>query len=577
MKALKVILVVFAALVILVTAGVLVFLKTFNVNSYLPQITQQVSKAVGRDLKVGGAELGVSLANGIRLEVKDISLADDPRFSDKPFFAVSRIEIGVNPGALFFERKVQMTGIVIDSPRIVMIRAKDGTINVQTMGAQVPAKGPDNQAAAIPALLVNDIKIVNGSFTYIDQGSTPALALTLARIDVHVSDLSLVSPFQVSLKASLFSAQQNVTLDARVDPDLLKQAVRIKDLNIGVDLALIDAAKLEDQLPMLKPLALKKTAGLFKIDVPEAEAGAKGLATLKTQASLEKGLLLVGLVPVPAENITLNADISEKQVSIKTLTATVADGVIRGNALIVDYLSLPVVTGSVSTEGVNINKIAVAFSSPLGAKGILSGDGNVRFSGSTPEAIVSSLSGETKADIKDAVIENMNFLSASLGKIPMLPGLLDSIMPDLSQATQDDIRQGSTHFQTVHAQGHLVKGGFQLDAADATTQDLAVHAQGAFDFVSGFDIKVDVRLTPDLSGRLALRVKALAGLKDEEGRIYIPLNVKGPVAKPKVIPDIEYLAKKMIVAQGGEQLQQILGSPDASQAVNAIFDLFKKK
>ncbi len=577
MKALKVILVVFAALVILVTAGVLVFLKTFNVNSYLPQITQQVSKAVGRDLKVGGAELGVSLANGIRLEVKDISLADDPRFSDKPFFAVSRIEIGVNPGALFFERKVQMTGIVIDSPRIVMIRAKDGTINVQTMGAQVPAKGPDNQAAAIPALLVNDIKIVNGSFTYIDQGSTPALALTLARIDVHVSDLSLVSPFQVSLKASLFSAQQNVTLDARVDPDLLKQAVRIKDLNIGVDLALIDAAKLEDQLPMLKPLALKKTAGLFKIDVPEAEAGAKGLATLKAQASLEKGLLLVGLVPVPAENITLNADISEKQVSIKTLTATVADGVIRGNALIVDYLSLPVVTGSVSTEGVNINKIAVAFSSPLGAKGILSGDGNVRFSGTTPEAIVSSLSGETKADIKDAVIENMNFLSASLGKIPMLPGLLDSIMPDLSQATQDDIRQGSTHFQTVHAQGHLVKGGFQLDAADATTQDLAVHAQGAFDFVSGFDIKVDVRLTPDLSGRLALRVKALAGLKDEEGRIYIPLNVKGPVAKPKVIPDIEYLAKKMIVAQGGEQLQQILGSPDASQAVNAIFDLFKKK
>ncbi len=577
MKVLKVILVVFTALVILAIVGVFVFLKTFNVNGYLPQITQQVSKAVGRDLKVGGAELGVSWTNGIRLEVKDISLADDPKFSDKPFFAVSRIEIGVNPGALFLDRKVQVTGVVVDSPRVIVIRAKDGTINALTMGGQAQANGRDNAAGGIPALFVNDIKVVNGSFTFIDQGNSPILAFTLDRIDVHMSDLSLVSPFTVSLKAALFSASQNVALDARLELNLLKQVVHIKGLKIGVDLATIDPAKLEGQLPMLKPLVLKKTAGLFKIDGAEVEAGAQGLATLKAQALLEKGLVSSGLLPLPVENIGLTADINEKQIDIKAVTATIADGVVRGNALIVDYLSSPIIAGTVSAEGVNINKVAAAFNSPLGVRGILSGDGNVKLSGKSPEDIISSLHGETKVDVKDAVIENMNFLAAGLGKIPMLPGLLDSIMPDLSQATQDDIHQGRTHFETVHAQGHLVSGGFQIDAADATTQDIAVHAQGALDFASGFDIKVDLRLTPDLSVRLAQRVKALAGLKDEEGRIYIPLSINGPLAKPKVMPDVEYLAKKMLVAQGGEQLQQILGTPEASQAVNAIFDLFKKK
>lgn len=577
MKVLKVVLIVFGVLVVLVTGGAIIFLKTFNVNSYLPQVTQQVSRSIGRDLKIAGAELGFSLARGIRLQVRDITLADDPVFSDKPFFSVNRIEIGVNLGSLFLDRKFEMTGIVIDSPKVSVIRSKDGAINVQSMGGKASPNGSENPAVAIPAFLVKDIRVVNGCFTYIDQGSSPTLTLTMERVDVHAGSFSLVDPFMVSLKAALFSAEQNVTVDVRVASDLLKRSVHLSGLRAEVDLSLIDPARLEGQVQALRPFAFKRTAGLFRIDIPEVEAGAKGLEAFKAQALLENGLVLSGLIPLPVENIMFTADITERQIDIKTLTMSFADGVLRGNALVVDYNYMPVVAGAVKAAGVNISKIAAAFNAPLGARGILSGDGNLKFSGTSSEDIFSSFAGEIRADVKDAVIENMDLLSAGLGKIPLLPGLVDSLMPEFSKVTQEDIRQGSMRFETVHAQGRFVRGIFQLDAADATNQDFAVHALGAVDLVSGLDIKVDLRLTPELSERLILRAKALAGLKDEDGRIYFPLDVRGALGQPRVAADLEYLAKKMIVAQGGDQLQQILGTPDAAQAVDAIFDLFKKK
>jgi len=66
-------------------------------------------------------------------------------------------------------------------------------------------------------------------------------------------------------------------------------------------------------------------------------------------------------------------------------------------------------------------------------------------------------------------------------------------------------------------------------------------------------------------------------LRDEQSRIYMPLSISGTLLKPRFIPDVDYLTRKIIASQGSEQLKQVLGTPEASQAVNAVLDLFKKK
>ena len=64
MKVLKNILVGFLVLIVLLVGGVVVFLKTFDMNKYVPQITQQVVQTIGRDLKIGHAALALSWRQG---------------------------------------------------------------------------------------------------------------------------------------------------------------------------------------------------------------------------------------------------------------------------------------------------------------------------------------------------------------------------------------------------------------------------------------------------------------------------------------------------------------------------------
>jgi uncharacterized protein involved in outer membrane biogenesis len=584
MKVLKIILVVFAVVVVLVTAGLYIFLKTFDVNKFLPQITAQATQAIGRDLKIGRAELGFSFLNGIGLQVRDIVMADDPKFSDKPFLTVEKVDVGLNVGALILQQKIQLARVVVVSPQVVIIRSKEGLINAATIGPKSPASSvpssqtPSNPAAGIPALLVNDIQVTGARVMYVDEMFAPRLAIQVERIDVNVRDFSFARPFGVTVKAALFSADQDVAINSQVALDLSKQAADIRQMNVQVELAKFDAVRMENELPMLKPLSLKKLEGVFSLSLADMQVSAQGLAGLKGEAVLNKGLVLSSLFPIPVESIQVQAVLDEKMIHVKAFSYMLAEGTDHGTALVSDYLTNPSVTATFDAQAINIKKLAEGYKSPISMSGLISATGDLKFSGKSPEEIFSSLSGHVKGELKNGVLENVNLIALGLGNIPMLPGLLDSVMADLPAETQDEVKKGMTRFETCKAQANIVNGVLQLDAADITTRDLSVHATGTVKLVESLSIKADIRMDKDLSARLESRVKELVYLNDSDGKIYLPMTLTGPVVKPVFIPDVEYLTKKLVMAAGGEKLQKALGgSPAAAEAVGAIFDLFKKK
>jgi uncharacterized protein involved in outer membrane biogenesis len=287
---------------------------------------------------------------------------------------------------------------------------------------------------------------------------------------------------------------------------------------------------------------------------------------------------LSALFPIPIEDIQLQADLDEKKINVKTFSYTLAEGADHGSALVSDYLTDPSVTVSFDAKAINVKKLAEGYKAPVSLSGFISVAGNLKFSGRSPEAIFSSLSGNVKGELKDGVLENINLIALGLGNIPMLPGLLDSVIGDLPVETQDEVKKGITRFETCKAEAHLVNGLMTFDTADIITRDLAVHATGTVRLVQDLSIKADIRIEKQLSARLVEKVKELAYLEDEEGRIYLPMTLSGLVLKPVMTPDIDYLTQKLILAAGGEQLQKVLGgSPAAAEAVGAIFDLFRKK
>src|SRR5436305_14445732 len=81
----------------LIGAAVLVLLLLslplfINANSFRPQIEERLSAALGRKVQVG--DLGLSIFSG-SVSAANLTVADDPKFSSKPFLTAKSLRVGV--------------------------------------------------------------------------------------------------------------------------------------------------------------------------------------------------------------------------------------------------------------------------------------------------------------------------------------------------------------------------------------------------------------------------------------------------------------------------------------------------
>ena len=186
-----------AAAVLLVV--ILVLVPFFvNADTFRPTIQSELSSALGRKVTLG--HISLSLLTG-SLVAKDISIADDSAFSTSPFLKASELRIGVKLGQLIFHHSLQITDFTVDSPSIQLIHAANGTWNFSSLGSS--ASKPQTQAqqaGALPALTVNELKIENGSA---QLSSLPAAGnpFKCSNVNLTVNQFSLGRqfPFELSL------------------------------------------------------------------------------------------------------------------------------------------------------------------------------------------------------------------------------------------------------------------------------------------------------------------------------------------------------------------------------------------
>src|SRR5215471_1898695 len=95
---------------LLIAAGVVVALivilavilpALIDVDKYRGQVETEASKALGRQVKVGKVSLAI-FSGGV--SASDLSIADDPAFSDKPFVTAKELGVGVELMPLIFSK-----------------------------------------------------------------------------------------------------------------------------------------------------------------------------------------------------------------------------------------------------------------------------------------------------------------------------------------------------------------------------------------------------------------------------------------------------------------------------------------
>jgi AsmA protein len=191
----KIIAIVVAVLIVLIVA--IPFL--INVNNYRPQIESSLSSALGRPVKVGN--LSLSILSG-SVQADQLSIADDPKFSNSPFVQAKSLKVGVELMPLIFGKQLNITHLTIEHPEIALLRDRNGVWNFSSIGNQSGNQSASKSSSSPANVSVAKLDITDGTFTL---GSTTGKRKPVVydKVDVSVRNFSFTSSFPVVASAQL--------------------------------------------------------------------------------------------------------------------------------------------------------------------------------------------------------------------------------------------------------------------------------------------------------------------------------------------------------------------------------------
>ncbi len=555
MKILKFILFAFLALIILAFLGVFIFIKTFDVNKYLPQITQQIGNTINRKVSIGHAELGFDLIKGLSLQLKDMTISDDPQFSSRNFLELQTAYVGLDVMAMVQKRQIDVTRVVLTSPKISVVRLQNGTLNVQTMtppASQPSDPGAANTSAAsrpaspsamaLPAIFIKSIAVEGAQVSFEDQNAQMPLHLTISDGVITIDNFSLHEPFDFRVSVNAWGQKQNnITISGHCSLDLAKTSAHISAFQIKTDLSQWDWNKVKAITPALSSLPIAQDLkGDITIDIPQLNASAKGLDELSLQ-----------------------------------ITSHVAEGTLDAKADIHGLSVLPSYTFELQTKSVKLEELIDQSKVPVELKG----QADIQFSGSgesfDPQVMLQNIKGEGQMSLKNGEVDKLNILKTILDKLNFIPGLggllQNAVETSLPSNIKSELDTDTTVLDKAQGKIKVENKTISIQDADVESKLFSITAQGTVDFDLNTDVDVKTYLAQDLSAALTKAAKPLQGLLDEQSRIYIPGKVSGKVPSVNYKPQMDYITKKTAIAEGSQQLQKLLSkNPGVGNILNAV-------
>ena len=533
--ALKVIGIVVAVLI--VAAIALPFLV--NVNSFRPQIESNLSSALGRPVKVGN--LSLSILSG-SVGADQLSIADDPKFSQAPFIQAKSLKVGVELLPLLFSKQLNVTHLLIDQPEITLLRNREGVWNFSSLGSG--SKAPDQPAAksagAPGNLTVAKLELKDGKLSV---GSVPAKRKPVVydKVDITVRNFSFASAFPVTVSASLpgggslkldGTAGPIAATDASLTPLQAKLNINKLDLSqsglVDPELGIAGSADLDGTLNsdghVAKASGTLKTTSL-KVVPKGSPAGVPVQVVFAVEHDLkqESGKLQQGDISIgkALAKLTGTYDMKGETTSVRTQ--------LNGQALPVDDLeaALPAV-GVVLPSGSRLK--GGTLSLDLDSAGPL-------------DRLVTT--GSVK--LNNAELSGFN-LGSKLSAISALSG----------KQTGND-----TSIQNLSSDVRVAPDGTRLDKISLVVPALgAVTGAGTISPAGALDFKMSANVSGGAVGGLT-QIAGMGG----KGSGGIPFTIQGTTSNPSFMPDIKGMA--------GSQLKGLMGGEKSP--LGGLTGLFGKK
>ncbi len=243
-KLIRAVLVVVGVIVVLVIA--VAIYAVLNLNGIIQKqrglILTKASNAIGR--KVDVQDIHASLGWGVIADLRGVTIADDPSFSQAPFVQAADVYARVALMPLL-SRRVEVEQILLKQPVVHIIRNQRGDLNVSTIGktsptgavvapmpsvpsatgtaplkgapltqAQPPGQQPSG-AGALGEVSVSSLVVEDATIVYQDSGAAP---VTVSAVNLDVENLGVSTPVDIKLSLAALGTAKNVSLTGKVGP-----------------------------------------------------------------------------------------------------------------------------------------------------------------------------------------------------------------------------------------------------------------------------------------------------------------------------------------------------------------------
>ncbi|MDC0994048.1 AsmA family protein [bacterium] len=277
MKFIKYSFILLILLLLLAAAGVAYMVAFFDANSLRQEASEATRNMYGRELNIAG-DLQLTFWPAIGVRIEDVSLTEPD--GETAFASLAEVHIAVETAALLTQQ-VKVKQIRLIRPKVVLIKRKDGALNINDlMGGGAAGAAPANggAGAAPPPLTIAGVNIEDAEVTWRDEGSGESV--TISDLDLSTSAMMLdAASHSAAVEAVKAAVSGNMGEDAFV---LELNAPRIDFSPTGAE---GDAVSLTAAIDGQQ----RKLNAMMTIDKIAMQAGAVSIGRLSFNAEASEG------------------------------------------------------------------------------------------------------------------------------------------------------------------------------------------------------------------------------------------------------------------------------------------------
>jgi len=580
-RALKIIGILIAVIVVIL----IILPFVIDVNTFRPQIESELSSGLGRQVKVGNLKLSILT---LSVSADDLSISDDPAFSNQPFVRAKSLDVGVDLIPLVFSKELHVNDLTIAQPEVALLRNASGrwnfssignksTSEAQTSGKPAEAgreepgrsaqpstapkpgeprpsekaahptnKGDPKSAPSTPSsnpnLTVGKLAVKNGTLTMADV-STHEKPQVFSNLDITVQNFSLNSQFPFSMSADLPGGGA-MKLEGQAGPMNASDA-SLTPFQAKININGLDVEKSGFVNPASGFGGLVDFSGTMNSNGHQAEAAGTG-AVAKLKAS-PKG----SPAPKPVD-MKFNATYDlQKQSGPMNADVTVGKAVAKLSGTYEVHPPATVLNAKLAAENMPVDDLetllpALGVTLPAGSHlegGTLSA--NFTITGPTDKLVITG----------PVQLTNTKLAGFDLG----------SKFSAVSALTGAKTGQDTT-IQNFSTNVHVAPEGIQTQDVNLTVPAIGViTGNGTISPQNQLNYQMNAKLGG--SGSVAGGLAQIAGLGNKSATI--PFTVTGTTSDPKIMPNI----KGML----GSQFNPTAQGQNPGDLVNSITGLLGKK